>query len=254
MEPLPEVRAAAERLAALTGIDLLQSIEGVAEVATAIVPSCVAVSLTIIVDGHPFTVTSTTEDGAVLDATQYLDGGPCVDTARIAAPVSVPDVLDERRWQTYDRAAAQLGVRSSLSLPIWGPDGQTPGAINLYASEPDAFRDNADVLAVAFRVPAEQLVANADLSFMTKRFAEELPERLDAKQRIDTAVGVLMGLHGWTAGETRSRLRNAAAHAGRPRGEGRRPPALALPGHPLILCRPAYGVAPGRRPLPSASR
>jgi GAF domain-containing protein len=214
MEPLPEVRAAAEQLASLTGIDVLESIEAVAEVATAVVPSCVAVSLTIVIDGHPFTVTSTSEDGAVLDAAQYLDGGPCVETTETGSQVSVPDVLDERRWQTYDRAAAELGIRSSLSLPIWGADGQTPGAINLYASEPDAFLDNAGVLAVAFRVPVEQLVANADLSFMTKRFAEELPDRLDAKERIDTVVGVLMGLHGWTADGTRSRLRNAAARAG----------------------------------------
>lgn len=214
VEPLPEVRAGADRLAAMTGIEVLTSLDALAQLATAIVPSCVAVSLTVVVGGEAFTVTCTAPVAATLDAVQYLDGGPCVDTARTGGERSVPDVLDEQRWQAYGRAAAGLGIRSSLSLPIGSGDGQTPGAINLYATEPDAFTGRGALLAAALHVPAEHLVANADLDFMTRDFARELPARLEAKERVDNAVGMLMALHGWDAEGSRSRLGQAAARAG----------------------------------------
>jgi hypothetical protein len=216
VEPLPEVRVGADRLAAVTGVDVLDTLDALAELATAIVPSCVAVSLTVMVDGDAFTLTCTAADGAVLDATQYLDGGPCVDTARTGDQRSVPDVLDESRWQTYGRAAAVLGIRSSLSLPTGSADGQMPGAVNLYATDPDAFRDCGVLLAAALQVPAEHLVTNADLSFMTRDFARELPNQLTTKERVDQAVGMLMAVHGWKADESRGRLHTAAARAGTP--------------------------------------
>lgn len=217
MQPLPEVRAAADRLGAVTGADVLEHLDALAELALAVVPSCVGVSLTVIVDGDPFTVTCTPVEWAALDAIQYLDGGPCVDTASTREETSVPDVLDERRWQAYGRAAAGLGIRSSLSLPI-GRDGggQTPGAINLYATDPEAFRGTAALLAAAVQVPADQVVSNADLSFMTRDLARELPARLDAKEALDSAVEVLVEAHGWPADEARRRLRTAAAQAGTP--------------------------------------
>jgi hypothetical protein len=217
VEPLPEVRAAAERLQALTGSDVLDSLDALAELAAAVVPSCVGVSLTIVVDGDPFTLTCTPVGSAALDAIQYLDGGPCVNTASTGEETSVPDVLDERRWQVYGRAATRLGIRSSLSLPIGlEGGGQTPGAINLYASDPDAFGDAAPLLAAALQVPVDHLVTNADLSFTTRDFARDLPARLDAKEALDDAVDVLSEVHGWATDEARRRLRTAAVRAGTP--------------------------------------
>jgi hypothetical protein len=101
-------------------------------------------------------------------------------------------------------------------MPITSPDGQTPGAINLYASDPRAFDGKEELLADAFRVPAEHLVSNADLSFMTRDFARQLPDQLEAKAAEDQAVGVLMAMHGWRADEARLRLRQAAARANAP--------------------------------------
>src|SRR4051794_11721551 len=82
MEPIPEVQAAAEELAALVdGPDLLQGLRTMAQLASALVPSCVGVSLTVVVDGQPYTATATDPTMAVLDATQYLGGGPCLEAA-----------------------------------------------------------------------------------------------------------------------------------------------------------------------------
>lgn len=77
MQPIPEVREAATRLAAVADetLDLVQRLEAVSLLAVTLLPSCVGVSITVLVDGDPFTVTATSPDIASLDATQYLDGG-----------------------------------------------------------------------------------------------------------------------------------------------------------------------------------
>lgn len=217
MRPLPEVVAAAERLAALTGdLDLLRGLDVVSEVAVSLVPSVVGVSLTVVVDGEPFTVTASSDEMAALDAAQYLDGGPCITAAEQSRPVVADDVLDEDAWQLYRVGSAARGVRASLSLPLGGAGARTPGAINLYAGEVDAFRGKEQLLAEVFQTPGEEFVANADLSFMTRDAARALPERLEEKAKVDQAVGMLMAMLGVSADEARSRLRTAAGRAGTP--------------------------------------
>jgi GAF domain-containing protein len=215
MEPIPEVREAATRLAALADqtLDLVQRLEAVSALAVTLLPSCVGVSITVLVDGDPFTVTATSGDIATLDAMQYLDGGPCLQAAATQAPLVVDDVLDEPRWQMYSQAAAATGVRSSMSLPIPGPADVPAGALNIYASDPHAFHGVQAQLADLFGVHVRELVENADLSFMTREFARELPQRLEDHEQLNQAVGVLMGLHGWSADQARERIRYAATRA-----------------------------------------
>ena len=214
MQPLPEVEQAAERLSALAeGVDLLHGLEVLSEAAVSLVPSVVGVSLTVVVDGEPFTLTATSEEVATLDAAQYLAGGPCVDAAGADRHHCVEDVLDEDRWQLYARAAAVQGVRSSLSLPLGGAGGTTPGAINLYAAEVHAFRGKEHLLSEAFQTPVDAFVTNADLGFATRVAARGLPRQLEIRDRVDRAVGWLCGTFGWSLQDARERLREAAARA-----------------------------------------
>lgn len=215
MEAIPEVQAAVGRLAALADetLDLVSGLEAVAKLATALMPSCVGVSITVVVDGDPFTVTATSEQISGLDATQYLSGGPCIEATKASDVLLVDDVLDEERWLLYAQAAAAHGVRSSLSLPLRGSGDVPFGALNLYASEPEAFRGREAQVAELFGARVNELVMNADLSFMTREFARELPQRLDDHAQVNQAIGVLMGLHGWTGPEARERLEFAASHA-----------------------------------------
>ncbi len=215
MEAIPEVRAAAGRLAALADetLDLVQGLEAVAELAVILLPSVVGVSITVVVGGDPFTVTATSDATSALDATQYLDGGPCTDAAEELDRIVVDDLLDEQRWLLFARAAAANGVRSSLSLPLRGGGDVPFGALNLYASEPAAFQGKQAQIAELFGARVDELVMNADLSFMTREFARELPQRLDEHEQVNQAIGVLMGLHGWTEAEARERLDYAANHA-----------------------------------------
>ncbi|MCU1673298.1 MAG: hypothetical protein JWN77_1411 [Frankiales bacterium] len=216
MEAIPEVREAATRLAALADetLDLVQRLEAVSALALTLLPSCVGVSLTVVVDGDPFTVTATPAHVASLDAIQYLGGGPCVEAASTREPIRVDDVLDEPRWQLYSQAAAASGVRSSMSLPLPQAGDVPAGALNLYASDPHAFHGVQAQLAALFGVHVAQLVENADLSFMTRDDARELGQRLDDHEQLHQAAGVLAGLHGWEADEAGERIRFAASRAG----------------------------------------
>ena len=201
----------------LTGTNVMDELDALAELVVAMMPGCVGVSLTMVVDGEAFTLTSTSEGASLLDAAQYLDDeGPCLQAAASGQRTAVADVLDEQRWQTFRLTAPAVGVRSSLSLPIPGPGGDVAGAVNVYSSRPDAFRESAEVLAAALQVPMNAVVANADLTFATREYARQFPERVEAKLRTDVAVGLLMELRGWRAEEARTRLRDSAAEAGLP--------------------------------------
>jgi AmiR/NasT family two-component response regulator len=62
-------------------------------------------------------------------------------------------------------------------------------------------------------VHVNDLVANADLSFMTREFAQELPQRLAEHELLNQAVGVLIARNGHSAAEARDRIAFAATHA-----------------------------------------
>ncbi len=214
MEPIPEARTAARHLAG--GDDLADGLRAMSQLALALVPSCVGASLTIVVDGEALTMTATAPVATVLDAVQYLDGGPCLDAAMDRQEVNVLDVLDEGRWQFYEHAATSIGVRASLSIPVGATDGQPPGALNLYASEPDAFVGKEQILAGAFGSSVDSLVTNADLSFRTRDASRELPRRLEDKARVEQAIGVLISTRGWSAEQARERLVSASVRADAP--------------------------------------
>ena len=185
--------------------------------AVSVLPSCVGVSITLVVDGNPFTVTATTPEMAVVDASQYLtEQGPCVAATPESGPLRVEDVLDEGRWQDFAQAAAAVGIRSSLSIPLASADGERIGALNLYAGDVDAFRGNEERVAEMFGAHVQDVVRNADLSFMTRDLARGLPQRLDEHEKVNQAVGVLVGRRGFTPERARERMGFAARQAGIP--------------------------------------
>jgi GAF domain-containing protein len=217
VEPLPEVRAAFDQLAEYLQEphDLPGQLDAVGRVSRGLVPSTVAVSISIVVDGETFTVTATDAKAGLVDAGQYLDAaGPCLESIGTGHAVLVDDVLDEDQWQTYQQASAAAGIRSSLSMPLRDDDDRITGALNVYASEARAFHGLEDVFAGVFGALAGEVVMNADLSFRTRDWARELPRRLEAHQATETAVGVLMASRDWSADQARARLRDAADRAG----------------------------------------
>lgn len=240
MEPLPETQQVLADLAGYVGTDVAATLLTMGTRAKEIVPECVGLSLGRVEDGITLTLVASSDESAVLDAVQYLDGGPCVDAADKAEPLDVrhTELLDESRWQMYARATAAAGVASSLSLPIIR-EGRVVGGVNLYASTPNAFDGRHEELARALHASAEGAVTNADLTFETRRRAAEAPARLADLEDIDIATGIVaasqdVGID--TALARLERRTQSRDHAGssRPSGPGaprRMSPPLHLVPH-----------------------
>jgi GAF domain-containing protein len=182
------------------------------------VPECVGLSVSQLEDGLTFTLVASSAEIAALDATQYLDGGPCVDSSLNAKKVAVEnleqqDVLDERQWLLYARTGAAAGVASSLSLPLRSA-GRVTGSVNLYASTPNAFDGHHEALAAIFGAWAPGAVTNADLSFRTRLEAAAAPRRARDQHLVDQACGWVAASQGVDVPIARQRLREAAARAG----------------------------------------
>lgn len=192
--------------------DLETEIRSLADAVVAVVPSCVGMSITVAQGLLTFTLASTSDVAAQLDAVQYATDGPCVTAVTSGHLQSVGDVLDERRWQTYARSAAAAHVRSSLSLPLTR-EGQFWGAINLYAADPDAFTAHLEDLQALRGVQLARAVTNADLGFDTRQRAQDAPRILEENALVQQAIGHLMAQEGITAEAAEARLQDAAERA-----------------------------------------
>jgi GAF domain-containing protein len=179
-----------------------------------IVPDCVALSLGLLEDGLTFTLVSESRDAAVLDALQYIDGGPCVEALRTGQITELSDdAVDEVRWHLFARGQHAAGIASTLSLPIMR-DSQVVCGVNLYASTPNAFDGHHEELAKACGAWAEGVVTNADLSFTTRLRAAATPARLRDAASVDAAAGFLAARDNVDIDTAKARLRSAAAQAG----------------------------------------
>ena len=217
MEPIPETEAVIEEYGPFTAgdFDLVEELRGRSERVRKIVPECIGITMTSTEDGVSFTLVSSDEQVAVLDAIQYTVGGPCVESvaAEQVLAYTQEDFLDEAGWQLFAQATAAASIASTLTLPIV-VDGVVGGSINLYATTPDAFDGHHEQIADIFGAWAPGAVTNADLSFSTRTVAEQAPLVLRDQVIIQVALGVLMTDQGVDVETARERLFDAAHRAG----------------------------------------
>lgn len=216
LEPMPETTEAMAEFMTRDGPEIDEVLAGLGHRARQLVPGVVGLSLGLVREGVTFTLIASNSGLGALDATQYLDGGPCVEVTeerRDVVQFDTDDPLDEGRWLLFAQTSAATGVASSLSLPILR-DGQVIGGINLYASTASAFTGHHDELADALGASASEVVTNADLSFATRLRAARAPAQLRATQEIETATGLLAARYDHNVDRARARLRDAAARAG----------------------------------------
>jgi GAF domain-containing protein len=217
VEPIPETISAIEQYGPFVVEDdnLLEELAQRAAQVRALVPQCVGLSLASNEDGITFTLVATSEEIAVLDAVQYLSGGPCVDAVKAEKVLACDqaDLLDEEEWRVFAQATAAANVASTLTLPILRDD-RVVGSVNLYASTADAFEGQHQGIADIFGAWAPGAVTNADLSFTTRETAEQAPQHLRDDIDIHAASGILAAREAIDPSHARTRLHDAAQRAG----------------------------------------
>lgn len=215
MEPLPETHEALWRMSAASDIDLLTSMNHEAARVVDAVPGCVGLSVTLREEELTFTWLISDPALRPLDAAQFLDDGPCEAAAREGEVRTVPDLMDEEQWRLLALAGAALGVRSSLSLPLRGPDGPI-GSVNFYGREGHTFTGRERRVADIFGADVASAVRNADLGMASRDRALHATQTLDRIDRIDLAVGILAEQNGISVNQALARLRDAAERAEAP--------------------------------------
>ena len=214
LKPVAESRVAFDWLDYYGDPAIEQSMARMGRVVRSIIPDCVAISLTMADGDLTFTLMCEAPGAALLDAMQFLDGGPCeraVDDGSIGATSDLP--TDEGRWQLFARAEAFTGIRSTLSLPVM-QDKAVVGGVNLYASSPHAFDGHHEEVADACGAWAHGAVTNADLRFTTRVRAAAAPERLRERGTLDIAYGYVAAHQDITLEDAAARIRLAARRAG----------------------------------------
>lgn len=155
-----------------------------------------AVSVSLVRDEKLYTAAYSNPIANELDAAQYQEhAGPCVAAIATAEPLSIPDIDGEERWPTFRDAAARLGVRSGLAIPLAATDDHVSGALNLYAMTVDAFSDPARKLAELFASQAAVLVANAWAFADANALTSNLRSAMESREMIGEAKGILIERH-----------------------------------------------------------
>ncbi len=113
-----------------------------------------------------------------------LDEGPCLDALESGGSYLSPDVVSDERWPRWGPAAANLGIRSAMSVLLETRERQY-GSLNLYADQEGAFDSSDLATAMIFARHASIALANAHQE-------QGLLTAIDARKVIGQAQGILM--------------------------------------------------------------
>jgi GAF domain-containing protein len=159
--------------------------------------------------GGPVTVASSDAQASQVDEVQYeLDDGPCLRSMRTAERVLVPDTTGPERFSGFSARAAANGIRSCLSMPLT-TEGIL-GAMNLYASVPDAFGESEIQRAELFATSVSAALALASRQASAAQLTGQMREALASRTVIDQALGVIMAQERCTSAQAFAVLRSAS--------------------------------------------
>jgi GAF domain-containing protein len=172
--------------------DLDQTLTRVARLAASTLPTCDLADVTLIRNGQPLTKGATDPVAECLDAVQYTTGqGPCIDAWQHVRVNHVESTRTDPRWPEYGRAAVELGILSTLAIPLT-VDGTAIGALNLYARREQVFSDSDDKIGQLFAEQAAVALTNAQNHAAAVTLASQLKLALESRSTIEQAKGILM--------------------------------------------------------------
>jgi GAF domain-containing protein len=210
MEPIVESLDALTLRSDRPDADVLAHLRCAAGHVVEAVPECVGMTIARFSGDVTRTVVATWEPLRILDAAQYLAGGPCEFAAWEGAEVDLPDVLDADRWPLFALASSRVGVKSSLALPL-RHGRELLGSVNLFGSAPDTFRGRERELPVMFGAVVELLLQGAE----SLQPGQTPPsDDIGSDGAIEEAVAMVARSYGVAASQARARLLSAAERAG----------------------------------------
>jgi GAF domain-containing protein len=146
--------------------------------------------------GEPMTAAATDDLVERADTLQYrLGDGPCLTAWEHRVVVRIDDLAEDKRWPSWSRPAAELGLRAALSAPLIA--GSEPlGALKVYAVEPYAYGEREEQLLTMFATQAAMLVADMRTAHDAERVSAQVADRLRGRDVVKLAKGIIMARDG----------------------------------------------------------
>lgn len=167
-------------------------IELVTELAVTTIPGTDGAGVTLVDDHGKRSLAPSTALVEQADALQYaFDSGPCLTAWHDQITVRIDDVSAETAWPEWCAAAAALGIRSVLSVPL-AVEGTSVGAMKVYAKRPDAYDAHAEQTLQLFAQQAAILLVNIRTLADARRLSADLRNALTDRDIVGQAKGVLM--------------------------------------------------------------
>jgi hypothetical protein len=139
--------------------DLDARLVTIAQLAADMVTPVSYASVTAMREDAYTTVAATSELALAVDKAQYADqGGPCLDALDRSTPVVVPDIAATMAWPGFRDAAFQVGLRASVSVPLFAGSGVPIAVLNLYGHETGPMAELAGRVLAAYDADQAQSV------------------------------------------------------------------------------------------------
>jgi hypothetical protein len=231
------------------------AVTAVTQLAVSVVPGVEQASVSEGRNGRFRTVASTGEIAMTGDRIQYeLGSGPCVDALIDDAVFRSNNITADTRWPQFgERVHAETGTTSMMSLRLFMEDDDAIAGLNLYSTRPDAFVEDAQIIATVLATHS----AMALIAASARERATNLQRALVSNRRIGMAMGVLMSSHKLTEGDAFTLLRIASQNSNRKlndvaddvitTGALDLPKATSVAHHRAATQRPHSGTNPSAR-------
>jgi len=217
----PDSNPLTRALAELAGLpddssSLRAHLEGIAQLAVGSIGAVDYASVTAADQGGWTTVATTGEVALAVAEAQYAEGaGPCLDAAQSGAVVGVDDTATVVAWPGFRDAAMSLGLRSSLSIPLFTGSGVPSIALNLYAHERGALMPLALAVEEAYlsrlHTPPSSPHWDVDLDDGGRDMVAGLRRALELRNALQRAIGVVMARDHVSAADAYVAIRLEAA-------------------------------------------
>lgn len=163
--------------------------------------------------GRPASVTACSDSLASdADRVQYQsDDGPALDALRHSRSVNVRDMAASGRWPRFREQAVSLGIRSCYAAPLVN-DGESVGALMLYARKPAAFGLEETKRADQFARHASGALALCLRMTSCADQNDQLRSSIGSRAVIDQALGVIMATKRCPQDKAFAMLRTVSQH------------------------------------------
>jgi len=140
------------------------------------------------------TIAATDQRLVALDDAQYESHeGPCLSVLEPHAPVYVEDAgVDDERWRHFTRTAAQLGVRSTLSMHIPTETAEVAASLNFYAKRRLELSRQQMAAAESFAHQLAAAIQGVEAYRATAQLAHDMSEAMRSRAVIEQAKGIIM--------------------------------------------------------------